>query len=157
MHDRTQQSDRPGRKVLTGLAIAAGGGVIALLLEYFVIQPWLAPEKPVPWHSNKAPNAVGSVSAHGDVTHADGRRNVTGVLQDKGDDDKGVLLIFTVDGKEFLRVANTDGANQSVSIDGRFPDTAKNIPVRECLTHQEKAADIEECSDELTIWPQSSL
>lgn len=157
MNDRTQQqSDRPSRRILTGLAIAAGGGVIALLIEYFVIQGVLAPEPPVLWKSNDSSKAVNNVSAHGEVTRADGWLTVTGVLEDKGHDDKGVLLIFTVKGEEALRVANTDGANQSVTIDGSFRDTVEDIAVRECLTHQKKAADIKECSDPLVIWPQRS-
>lgn len=150
--DRTQQTDRPGRKVLTGIAIAACGGVIALLVEYLVLQVWLAPETK-PWKSNDALKAVGGIAAHGDVEHTDVGFTVTGVLQDKAHDNKGVLLIFTANGEEALRVANTDGANHSVDIGEVFPNTAKDIAVQECLTDQQKAADVKECSDPLRIWP----
>lgn len=155
MSDTTQKSDRPSRRVFTGLAIAAGGGVLALLVEYFVLQGWLlAPEDPIPWNSNEAPNPVNSVSAAGEVTHAHGRLTVTGDLRDRGHDDKGVLVIFAVGGKEIGRVANTDGANRSVHIKESYADTVQDIAVRECLTHQERAREVVRCSDPLVIWPK---
>ncbi|TWF92593.1 hypothetical protein [Saccharopolyspora dendranthemae] len=154
MIDRTQTSDRPSRRIFTGLAIAAGGGVIALLVEYFVIQGWLAPEPAIQWKSNNAPKPVNSVSAEGKVEHVDGWLTVTGNLTDNGHDNKGVLLIFSTRGGDGGRVANTDGANQSVTIDKGYPDTVPNIAVQECLTHQKRAMDVLECSDPLVIWPK---
>ncbi|TDD91982.1 hypothetical protein E1202_04420 [Saccharopolyspora karakumensis] len=154
MIDRTQQTDRPSRKVLTGIAIAACGGVIALLLEYFVIQPWLAPETD-DWNSNSASSAVGGVSAGGEIEHADGQVRVTGKLEDRAQDNKGVSLIILVDGKEHRPVAVTKGAHESAEIDVTLPDTA-TIAVRECLTHPKKPVEDRECSDALTIWPQHS-
>lgn len=149
--DRTQQSDRPGRKVLTGIAIAACGGVIALLLEYFVIQPWLTAESKK-WDTNAAPASVDKVYADGKITHADGRLHMTGELVDKADDNKGALLIILVDGKEYRSVPVTKGANETARIDEDLQDTV-TIAVRECLTHQTRPAQDQDCSDPLTIWP----
>lgn len=153
MNDRTQQqSDRPGRKVFTGLAIAAGGGVIALLVEYFVLQGAVAPETKT-WDSNVAPRQVDGVSADGEIEHANGRLRVTGDLRDKRDDNRGVLLSVIVDGRNHRTMATTKGLNESAAIDENVPDSVKTVEVRECLTHPKKSAQDHECSDPLVIWP----
>ncbi|TDC95807.1 hypothetical protein E1161_03180 [Saccharopolyspora aridisoli] len=156
MHDRTQPIDRPSRRVLTSLAIAAGGGVIALFFEYFVLQDLLAPE-PHPWKSNGSPTAINGVSAHGEIAQDRGIVRIKGTLWDKADDKKGVLLIIAVDdGKNVseTRVPHAQGAHRPMNFEYSFPSSVKSITVSECLTHPTKSNEIRDCSDEpLVIWP----
>lgn len=156
MNDRTQLSDRSSRKALTGLAIAAGGGVIALLFEYFVLQILLAPETN-PWNSNHSPTAINGISANGEIKQDGGMVRVSGTVWDRADDKKAALLLIAVDdGKNIseTRVPNTQGAHRPMSFEQSFPDPVKSIAVSECLTHPRKSAEIKECSDEpLVIWP----
>lgn len=149
--DRTQQSDRPSRKVLTGIAIAACGGVIALLVEYLVLQVWLAPEVK-PWGSNAAQEAVGGVSADGELKDIGEQVKMTGTLTDRADDNKAALLIILVNDEEYRRVVLTKGAHESTGIDELLSDTA-TIAVRECLTHPTDETRDRKCSEPRTIWP----
>ncbi|TDD07055.1 hypothetical protein E1181_10815 [Saccharopolyspora terrae] len=149
--DRIQQSDRPSRKVLTGIAIAACGGVIALLVEYLVLQVWLAPEVK-PWGSNAAQEAVGGVSADGELKDIGEQVKMTGTLTDRANDNKAALLIILVNDKEYRRVVLTKGAHESTGIDELLSDTA-SIAVRECLTHPTDETRDRRCRDPLTIWP----
>ncbi len=127
---------------MLSLAVAAAAGVIALLFEYGVVQPWSTP-RAVAWTTDDSPTDIDGVVAAGEVKRsADGIVHLTGNVLDDDVDGRGAVLIISVDHgdrTDEVRDYNTAGANQSINIgrrsDGRsFPGTIRAISVRECLT-----------------------